>query len=74
VNEEYDEIPSRVSLPHRGVDVFAFAMAALDESKLRLPAEDLDNLVLVNSMLSKQLIQNFIEPDETDDLQSRALP
>jgi len=73
VNEEYDEIPSSVSLSHRGVDVFAFTMASLHKSKLWMAVKDFNDLVLLNSMLSKELVENFFEPDEADDSQSRTL-
>jgi len=53
VNEEYDEIPSLVSLPHCGVDVLPFPMASLDEPKLRLSFEDLNHLRFVDLVLSK---------------------
>lgn len=66
-NEEYDDIPSRVSSAHSRVDMLAFPMASLDELKLRIALEDLDHLMLVNVVFPKELIENLFEPDESND-------
>jgi hypothetical protein len=67
VNEEYDDIPSCVSLTHGGVDVFAFPMPSLDKPKVRAILKDLDHFILANSVFSKELVENFLDPDESDD-------
>jgi len=67
VNEEYDDIPSRVSSSHSRVDVLAFPVASLDEPKLRISSEDLDHFMLVNMVFSKEFIENLLDPDEPND-------
>ena len=67
MNEEYDDIPSCVSLSHCGVNIFAFTVAFLNEPKHRVTVKDLDNLVLTNVVLSKELVENLLEPYEAGD-------
>src|SRR5258706_5736177 len=69
VNEEYDDIPSCVSLTHGGVDVFAFTMPSLDKPKVGAVLKDFDHFVLANSMFSRERFENLLEPDGTDDSQ-----
>jgi hypothetical protein len=51
--------------------VFAFPVASLDEPKPRLALEDLDHLMFVNVVFSKELIENLLDPDEADNSHAR---
>ncbi len=67
MNEEYNEVSSCATSPHGSVDVFAFSVSLFDETELRARFEDLDNLMLVDVMLLRELLEHLFEPDEAGD-------
>lgn len=63
---------SRLCLTHCRINVFAVTVALFDESILGIFAENLFNFVLRHMMLAVKLLDNFVQPNDSRQLQMQA--
>lgn len=68
-DEKDDEIPSGICLAESCVDVLGRPIATFNIAKLGRAVKNFHNFRRFNAMLATQLLDDFVEPDETSYLQ-----
>jgi len=70
-NEEHNQVPPGFGSPESRVNIFALTISALNESELRVASKKFLDFVRFDTMLSTQLLDDLVEPDEAFDLQRK---
>jgi len=73
VNKEYGEISPFVGSTECGIEVLSLTMTLFAEANLRPVPEHFHDLLFMYTMLTLQLLDDVVYPDETFDLQSELI-